>query len=1030
METLETPKDEEQPQSQLSHLEKEYEYNSRKYKILINIELSQILIQIEEMNSNSKKIFRNSFTREKLIGINKYFKMADSIQEELDIFKKLLLDVKDYKIENKNDNEVQLIFPLTLNCIIIPLLKYNVEKELDYSRLSDETKKLIDNNDLILGIDLGTTYSCAAVMIDRKIIVIENSLGQRTIPSYVSFFGPYERCVGELAKLRPSEERKTVYNSKRLLGKKYDDLENEIIIEDLPFTLIEDKIFKKVKIEMKFINDDDNKKKEIKEYYPEQISAMILKKILKDSEYYLSKKIGKDIKIKRAVITVPAYFNQNQREATEQAAQIINLKIERMINEPTAASLAYGYKTLGNYQKLIVVIDFGGGTLDITLLKFMKNDNGIYYDVKCSFGNTSLGGEDFDYELMKKCIKSDIFEKKLPCNIRLKRACEAAKIKLSTSKSTNIILEEYMPNKNIVEFITRKKFEDYCSDIFKKFKKIIEKFLKDYKIKEKDISEVILIGGSTLIPKIQEIIRKIFKNSEIKKDLNPNEAVAKGASILGGILSKLSYLNNINLLDVTNLTLGINVKGNLMSTIIKRSTPIPKLADDIFKTVEDNQTEASIEIYEGEEKNNINNLCLGKFIIKNLPKRKAGMTKIKVEFNITSDSILKVKAYDLQNDNNVEELTIEKPKGLMDIMNFLTKVEEKIKDNEVKEYSKIKDSILDMEEKLIKTTDLKEIISLNEKIIHQIGEFILLVIERISKEKIITSYIKYYFQKVNKHLEINNNFKEDKTFNKTLDRILEEIQYYSPEFICEIIECFVDYKEIYDKCLLQLIKNYYGKLGIGFYSINILIKEKKESSYKDALEKLIDSGLCFCDKANKDDIEVQYLKNYILDFKIKIDVKKMIIKNLQQNLKYKEIVDLNNLIENYKKCKTLVVEDLMELESINKKSIENNDREMKKAENFLAQFKNMKDNDPVKFDYIFEKYNPDENKYNYTVIYEFTYTTTQKEQEDILTEMCATFLKLEQEITQSKKKDAYTAAICQYLNDLKVINSQKTLFHK
>ena len=197
----------------------------------------------------------------KLIGINKYFKMADSIQEELDIFKKLLLDVKDYKIENKNDNEVQLIFPLTLNCIIIPLLKYNVEKELDYSRLSDETKKLIDNNDLILGIDLGTTYSCAAVMIDRKIIVIENSLGQRTIPSYVSFFGPYERCVGELAKLRPSEERKTVYNSKRLLGKKYDDLENEIIIEDLPFTLIEDKIFKKVKIEMKFINDDDNKKK-------------------------------------------------------------------------------------------------------------------------------------------------------------------------------------------------------------------------------------------------------------------------------------------------------------------------------------------------------------------------------------------------------------------------------------------------------------------------------------------------------------------------------------------------------------------------------------------------------------------------------------------------------------------------------------------------------------------------------------------------------------------------------------------------
>ena len=796
METLETPKDEEQPQSQLSHLEKEYEYNSRKYKILINIELSQILIQIEEMNSNPQKIFRNAFTREKLIGIDRYFRMVDSIQEEIGIFKELL-DAKNYKIENKNDDEVQLILSYNKNnYIFIPLLKYNFEKELDYSKLTNETKKLIDNNELILGIDLGTTYSCAAVMIDGKIIIIENSLGQRSIPSYVSFFGPYERCVGELAKLRPSEEHKTVYNSKRLLGKKYDDLENEIIIEDLPFTLIEDKTFKKVKIEMIFINDDDNSIKEIKEYFPEQISAIILKKILKDSEYYLSKKIGKDIKIKRAVITVPAYFNQNQREATEQAAQIINLKIERMINEPTAASLAYGYKTLENYQKLIVVIDFGGGTLDITLLIFMKNKNGIYYDVKYSFGNTSLGGEDFDYELMKKYIKSDIFEKKLPCNIRLKRACEAAKIKLSTSKSTNIILEEYMPNKNIVEFITRKKFEDYCSDIFIKFKKIIEKFLEDYKIKEKDISEVILIGGSTLIPKIlQEIIRKIFKNSEIKNDLNPNEAVAKGASILGGILSKLSYLNNINLLEVTNLTLGINVQGNLMSTIIKRSTPIPKLAHDIFQTVKDNQEEALIEIFEGEEKNNINNLCLGQFIIKNLPKRKAGMTKIKVEFNITNDSILKVKAYDLQNNNNFEELTIEKPKGLKDIMYFLINEEAKIKDNEIKEYNEIKDSILDMEEKILKTTDIKEIISLNEKIIHKIGEFILLVIERISKEKIIISYIKYYFQKVNKYLEINNNFQKDKTFNKTLDRILEEIQNYSPEFICEIIECFVDIKK-------------------------------------------------------------------------------------------------------------------------------------------------------------------------------------------------------------------------------------------
>ena len=549
------------------------EYNSKKFQLNYHSDGEQIRIKLESINEDPKIIFGKNVDLEQLKKINKYFKIADNIEGAIESIHDLMK--QKITIEKKNEKEINLMIPFLARKIEITLKQYEYSGNEFYHSLSDEMKKIIDKDDIILGIDLGTTYSAASVMIDDKIIMIENSLGLRTTPSFVSFFGPHEICVGELAKFVSSNKGNIIYNSKRLLGKSIKDKQKDKkLFDNLNFEIKEDeKFLDKLKIAINFKNSKNNENK--KEYYPEQISAMILKKIVQDSEYFLSQKIGKEIKIKRAVITVPAYFNQKQREATIQAAEIINLKVERTINEPTAASLAYGYETIENEQKLIAVIDFGGGTLDITLLKFIKNEDGIYCDIKYSYGDSNFGGEDFDYLLIQKCLKVNNFKKDTPFNIRLKRACEAAKIKLSSNDETNIILEEYMKDRNINIHLTRKLFENYCSDCFKKYKDELKDFLNNCGENKKNIKEVILIGGSTLIPKIKKITKDVFSKSKIRTNLNPNEAVAQGASILGGILSKLPNVKNLNLLDVTNLSLGVNILGNKMSTVIKRSTKIP-----------------------------------------------------------------------------------------------------------------------------------------------------------------------------------------------------------------------------------------------------------------------------------------------------------------------------------------------------------------------------------------------------------------------------------------------------------------------
>ena len=1033
------------------------DYNSFNFNYYIESE--RIVLKLESINENPKILYRNNFNLQELREIDKYFKMAENIEGIPELLKDIINER--ITIQKINENEIKLIIPYLKSKMEIPLKKYNNNNNEFYNSLSDEMKKIIDNDNIILGIDLGTTYSAASVMIDDKIIMIENSLGLRTTPSFVSFFGPYEICVGELAKLRPSNEGNIIYNSKRLLGKTLKDIQkDQKLLDSLNFKITEDKKLDKLKIAIDFKNYKNNENNENKEnnekniiiennikdqeeYYPEQISSMILKKIVQDSEYFLSKKLGKEIKIKRAVITVPAYFNQKQREATIQAAEIINLKVERTINEPTAASLAYGYKTIENEQKLIVVIDFGGGTLDITLLKFIKNKSGIYCDIKYSYGDSNFGGEDFDYILIKKCLNVNDFKKNTPFNIRLKRACEAAKIKLSSNDETNIFLEEYMTDRNINFNLTRKDFESYCSDCFRKFKEKLNDFLENCDENRKNIKEVILIGGSTLIPKIKRIIKEVFSKSEIRTNLNPNEAVARGASILGGILLKLPNVSNLNLLDVTNLSLGVNVIENKMSTLIKRSTPFPYEHSLIYQTVKDNQTVALVEVFEGENKDTKENTFLGQFRIKNLPKKKAKEAKIKINFDINENSILTVTAYDLENQSNHEKLEIKKPNGLSDIIDDLKKENDKIKIIDIEDYNEVKDKILELEEKVYNSSDINEKDSIKAEIIKKFGEFIKKILIDIHKETLIFSYIKYYFIKVSK--DYNNTQIEDKQndFETVLDKILKEIQYYKPELICELIESFVDFKQIYSICLFQLINNYYEKFRQDFYKVEALLKKGTDDGKILALmdlSKLKDIIGIILKFYQRLDNEVKnfmkHIKDSIQDFELKIEVKEYLInyelKKINHNKK-EELDKLKKLVEKYAKCGSAEIKDLKKLITINIK-VNQQDKDIidknEKEQIFLYIFEKMPQDSSKKFFYFLEQYNPNEEEYNYTVVNNFIYEK-REEQNESLVKLVTDFNKLyekEKNGINGNLKKVY-GSIIRYLNYLRNKKPKEPLFN-
>ena len=801
-------------------------------KLFLFINGNELMFKLKSSNET----YVNNFSLENLKKMHKYFKQFESLDECKEKLEKKINKKKTIKKINNMIN-LNIIYDDDEDPIKIELLLQDTSNNIEFNSLSNKMKELINDNELILGIDLGTTYCSTAIIIDEKLIVIPNEFGLLSTPSYISIIDDEKRYIGDLAKLSASFDKNIIYSSKRLLGRKYNDKDINEIKNDLPFKIIKDKNSEKIKIQ---INYNKKNKEIIEEYYPEQISGMLLNKLKIDSEYYLSKKLGKEIKIKKAVITVPAYFNQEQRESTKQAAEIIDLEVVRMINEPTSASLAYGYENEenenGNY---IIVIDFGGGTLDITLLNFKKNNEGIYCDIKSSYGDTHFGGDDFDYILMKKCLNNSSFDKNLPHNIRLKRACEKAKIKLSSFNKSKIILEEYQPSKNINQEITRDEFENLCQNLFDKFKKKLEDFLEksEFNNRKKEISKIILIGGSTLIPKIKQIIKEFFPYSELKNTINPHLAVAMGASIQGAILSGLTNKKNINLLDVTNLSLGTDIVGDKMSVIIKRSTPFPCEGEEEYVTVEDNQTIIGIRIYEGESNDINDNWLLGNFVIENLPKKPAKEAKIKVKFDIDYNLTLKVTAFDLSNKNNKEELSVKKPQGLRDIMNQLKNKENKMKDIENPDYKNYKDKIIDLQDKINQSINEKQ--NLND-LINELEKFILNARNTCSEQKMYISYVKYFFQKINLFIKINNNSIEQEFISKIkndIDIIFENIQFYDSNILNEIIEDFMENEILYEYCLYKLLINYYEKAESCYFLANKLIKDNNPKEAFDSINK-------------------------------------------------------------------------------------------------------------------------------------------------------------------------------------------------
>jgi len=919
-------------------LEKELDYNHKSYNFKAYIQKDYMIFQLE---SDTKK-YSNKYKLEDLIELDKYFSQFSTLEEALDDLNDI---IKDYLIEEKG-NYIILLIQYKKKKLKFILDEIDDNYVISYDSLSDNMKKIIKENQLILGIDLGTTYSCAAVMIDNKIIIIRNSLGSTTLPSYISLINKNDIYVGELAKILPSNEKNVIFNIKRLLGKNLEDKEIKEIKNNLPFNLQKDEKFNLLKI---LINFNDNSEEA---FYPEQIYALILKKIIKDSEYYLSKKIGKDINIKNVVLTVPAYFNQKQREATLNSAKIIGLNVKTMINEPTAASLAYAYQSLENTDKRIVIIDFGGGTLDITLLRYRKDREAIYCDVKFTYGNTNFGGEDFDNQLMKKCIEKCINEDKTnseiykntnknnPYNIRLKRACERAKIKLSFYDSTEIHIENYVKYKSINISIKRDEFIEYCKELFMKFEQILDDFIIQSKMKKDDISEVILIGGSILIPKIKEIITKKFNNSKIKDDLDPKEVVAMGASVRGAKISNLTSVKDIKLFDVTNLSLGIRIIGNKFSRIIERSTPIPFKNKGVFETVEDNQTEGLIEVYEGE--GNIEcdkkNLLLGNFIISGLPKRKAGESKIEVELEIKDNSILNASAFDLSNKLNYKELVIKKQIDFLTIIDDLIEREKFFIFIENSNYNDIKFSIIELEEKITQFKNKKiinkESIKLAQKnIIEKIGIFLKDYHDN-EHLNIYISFIKYYFNKICEfYQEYNIGNKDDdlKLIKENFINIFEKLQINNKYIIFEIIEEFIDIDNIYISFMDFILNCHYEEIYTIFYLTNSKKKENKSEKLDEALnelseaKKLANISVEIIDKFQQKEIKFNKTKTDFENIKLKLQVRIELLTIKKKNffekfvfLFWNDYDCLKKLYTKYSKCPILDEEDLKELsEQIN-----------------------------------------------------------------------------------------------------------------